>query len=53
MIPVNVVDSFAKGDILQVLVFSVLFGIGLNKLGSTGKSLHNAFEKSTAYFSIF
>lgn len=45
MIPTNIVDSFAKGDILQVLVFSVLFGIGMGKLDTKGKSLTNAFEK--------
>ncbi len=45
MIPTNVVDSFAKGDILQVLVFAVLFGIGLSKLGNTGKSITHNFEK--------
>jgi aerobic C4-dicarboxylate transport protein len=45
MIPSNVVDSFAKGDILQVLVFSVLFGIALSKLGPTGKSITLNFEK--------
>lgn len=45
MIPTNIVDSFAKGDILQVLVFSVLFGIGMGKLDTNGKSLTNAFEK--------
>jgi len=45
MIPVNIVDSFAKGDILQVLIFSVLFGIGLSKLGEAGKSLTGTFEK--------
>lgn len=45
LIPTNVVDSFAKGDILQVLVFSVLFGIGLSKLDTQGKSLTSSFEK--------
>ncbi len=45
LIPSNVVDSFAKGDILQVLVFAVLFGIGLSTIGSAGKSLIHSFEK--------
>ena len=53
IIPTNVVDSFAKGDILQVLVFSVLFGIGLSKMGHLGKSLTHNFEKiNTVLFSI-
>jgi aerobic C4-dicarboxylate transport protein len=45
MIPSNVVDSFAKGDILQVLVFAVLFGVGLSKIGPVGKSISHSFEK--------
>jgi aerobic C4-dicarboxylate transport protein len=53
MIPTNIVDSFAKGDILQVLIFSVLFGVGLSKLGSIGKSLVGNFEKiNKVLFSI-
>lgn len=44
MIPTNVVDSFAKGDVLQVLIFSVLFGIGMGKLGSKSSSLVNTFD---------
>ena len=33
IIPASVVDAFAKGDILQVLLFSVLFGFALHALG--------------------
>jgi len=33
IIPDTIADSFAKGDILQVLVFSVLFGSALSLLG--------------------
>ncbi len=33
LIPTSVVDAFAKGEILQVLVFSVLFGFALHKIG--------------------
>jgi len=36
LIPVNVVDAFAKGDVLQVLVFAVLFGCALAMLGDKG-----------------
>lgn len=53
LIPVNVVDSFAKGDILQVLVFSVLFGIGLTKLDTRSKPIVQSFEKiNHVFFSI-
>lgn len=33
MIPVSITESFAKGDILQVLFFGVLFGIALSHGG--------------------
>ena len=33
IIPDNIVDALAKGDLLQVLFFSVLFGFGLSKIG--------------------
>src|ERR1019366_8015784 len=37
IIPNSVVDAFAKGDILQVLFFSILFGFALSMLGQGGK----------------
>ncbi|HEX8956272.1 MAG TPA: dicarboxylate/amino acid:cation symporter [Burkholderiaceae bacterium] len=37
IIPTTVVDAFAKGDILQVLLFSVLFGLALAHIGAKGK----------------
>jgi aerobic C4-dicarboxylate transport protein len=45
IVPVNVVDAFAKGDILQVLFFSILFAIGLKWMGDSGHSLFISFEK--------
>ncbi len=45
IVPANIVDAFAKGDILQILFFSVLFAIGLKMLGDAGKSLLHTFEK--------
>src|SRR6201995_1655213 len=39
IIPSNVFDAFAKGDILQVLFFSILFAIGLKHLGNAGQSI--------------
>lgn len=39
IIPSTVVDAFAKGDILQVLLFSLLFGFGLSALGERGTRL--------------
>ena len=37
IIPNSVVDAFAKGDILQVLFFALLFGFALSLLGEKGK----------------
>ncbi len=39
MIPSNVAEAFAKGEILQVLVFSVLFGFALSAMGDRGREL--------------
>ena len=45
IVPSNIVDAFAKGDILQILFFSVLFAVGLMRLGDKGKSVLISFEK--------
>ena len=53
IVPSNVVDAFAKGDILQILFFSVLFAIGVQWLGPAGKSLLTTFEKiNKALFNV-
>jgi aerobic C4-dicarboxylate transport protein len=45
IIPSNIIEAFANGDMLQVLFFSVLFGIGLNKMGTSGTGVLHNFEK--------
>ncbi|RZM23929.1 MAG: C4-dicarboxylate transporter DctA [Pedobacter sp.] len=45
IIPGNVVEAFAKGDIIQVLFFGVLFAVALAKMGESGKSILGGFEK--------
>ena len=45
IVPSNIVDAFAKGDILQVLFFSILFGIGLKAMGAAGNSVLQNFDK--------
>ncbi|RVU00012.1 C4-dicarboxylate transporter DctA [Mucilaginibacter limnophilus] len=53
IIPHNIFEAFAKGDILQILFFAILFGYGLSKLGDTGKSLLLTFEKlGSVFFNI-
>ena len=39
LIPTTVVDAFAKGDVLQVLLFAVLFGSALSLVGARGQTV--------------
>jgi aerobic C4-dicarboxylate transport protein len=53
VIPSSVVDAFAKGDVLQVLFFSVLFGIGLALMGERGRPLTDMIGRvSGAIFGV-
>ena len=53
VIPSTVVDAFAKGEILQVLLFSVLFGFALHKFGGRGTPVFDLIEKTShVLFSI-
>jgi aerobic C4-dicarboxylate transport protein len=45
IIPNTVVDAFAKGDILQVLFFALLFGFALSMLGQRGKVVFNLIDE--------
>ena len=47
VIPNTVVDAFAKGEILQVLLFAVLFGFALHKFGGRGTLVFDMVEKSS------
>lgn len=37
IIPANIVDSMAKGDMLAIIFFSVMFGLGVASIGEKGK----------------
>src|SRR2546427_11386551 len=45
IIPVTVVDAFAKGEILQVLLFAVLFGFALSIAGESGRAVARLIEQ--------
>ena len=45
IIPSSVVDAFAKGDILQVLLFAILFGVALSKMGERGKAVFRFIDQ--------
>ena len=50
VIPNTVVDAFAKGDILEVLLFSVLFGFALHRVGGRGSLVFEWIEKTSHVF---
>lgn len=45
LIPENVVSAFEKGDLLQILLFSILFGVALAAMGDRGKMVEGFLEK--------
>ena len=60
LFPTSVVDAMARGDILQVVVFSLFFGVALSAMGTHGKpvvavldGLAHAMFKVTAYVMSF
>jgi aerobic C4-dicarboxylate transport protein len=47
IIPNTVVDAFAKGDILEVLLVAVLFGFALHRFGGRGTLVFDVIEKGS------
>jgi aerobic C4-dicarboxylate transport protein len=52
IIPTSVVEAFAKGDILQVLLFSVLFGFALHAIGRDNMLFQFVEKLSKVLFGI-
>ncbi|WP_175977665.1 C4-dicarboxylate transporter DctA [Burkholderia sp. BCC1047] len=53
IIPDTAIDAFAKGDILQILVFAVLFGSALSLLGDKAQRVNSLIEElSHVFFKI-
>jgi aerobic C4-dicarboxylate transport protein len=50
IVPSSVVDAFAKGDILQIVFFAVLFGIAMTALGAHGKPLTDLLDRLSHVF---
>ncbi|WP_291969175.1 dicarboxylate/amino acid:cation symporter [Candidatus Symbiopectobacterium sp.] len=44
VIPASVVGAFASGNILQVLLFAVMFGFALHRLGEKGRVIFNVID---------
>ena len=47
IIPTTVVDAFARGEILQVLLIAVLFGFALHHFGGRGTLVYDFIEKTS------
>ena len=53
VIPTTIIGAFASGDVLQVLLFSVLFGFALHAVGGRALALYAMIEQlSSALFRI-
>ncbi|ASV66560.1 glutamate/aspartate:proton symporter GltP [Cytobacillus kochii] len=53
IVPSNMVNAFAEGDILQVLFFSILFGVALASLGKRGEVITDFLDRlSHVFFKI-
>ncbi|WP_028201920.1 C4-dicarboxylate transporter DctA [Paraburkholderia nodosa] len=50
IIPDTAFDAFAKGDILQILVFSVLFGSALSLLGPKAQRVNSLIDELAQVF---
>ena len=44
LIPGNIVDSLAKGDLIHILVFAILLGFAVTGMGENGRKLTHSIE---------
>jgi len=47
VIPSTLIDAFAKGEILQVLLIAVMFGFALHRFGGRGTLVFDVIEKTS------
>lgn len=47
LVPTSIIEAMATGDVLQIVVFSVVFGIGLGMVGERGKPMLHWCEALT------
>ncbi len=45
LIPMNPMDAMAKGNMLQIIIFAIIFGFGITALGEKGRFLQEFFER--------
>lgn len=46
MIPTNPFESLVKGEMLQIIVFAILFGVCITMVGEKAKPLYNLIEQA-------
>ncbi|ALC92576.1 glutamate:protein symporter [Bacillus sp. FJAT-18017] len=44
IVPTNIIDAMARGDMLAIIFFSVLFGLGVAAIGERGKPVLSFFQ---------
>lgn len=47
LVPTSIIEAMATGDVLQIVVFSLVFGIGLGMVGEKGKPMLHWCEALT------
>ncbi len=53
MVPTSIIEAMATGDVLQIVVFSIVFAIGLGMVGEKGKPvLHWCESLTEAMFKV-
>ena len=50
IVPANMFEAFAQGDILQVVFVAVLFGVALTGIGTSGGPVVDLFERLSRVF---
>ncbi len=50
IVPSSVIDAFAKGEILQVVFFAILFGVALTLSGEIGRNISDGCERLAQVF---
>jgi aerobic C4-dicarboxylate transport protein len=50
IVPSSIIGAFANGDILQIVFFSLLFGVALSGLGEVGRPVTVGLEKLSQVF---
>ncbi len=46
LIPTNAVEAFAEGNVLQIIVFALLFGLSITMVGEKAKPVRDFFESA-------